>query len=93
MKHIAFEFRLAQARHPQLSESQEIWMMEAAGKLNGVGHCVRSNPLTEYPANRQIAQFFSRARRTLSDWFDGPFYEEALKRAEKKPKLLVIPGR
>lgn len=90
-KEIAFEFRLAKAHHPTVEG--EWWMMEVAGKIDGVGHVVRSKPMEVYPAKRQIAQFFTRATRQLRDWFNSPMYAQACKRAEKVPKLLVIPGR
>lgn len=90
-KEIAFEFRVAKAHHPTLDG--EWWLMEVVGKIEGVGHVVRSKPMNAYPAKRQIAQFFTRATRQLREWFDSPLYAEALKRAEKTPKLLVIPGR
>lgn len=88
---LALEFRLASARHPELPD-QTFWMMELVGKVGGIGHCIRSKPMPEYPAHRQIAAFFSRTRRDMRDWFDGPDYQAAKDRA-KKPSLLVIPGR
>ena len=96
MKPICFEFRLAQARHPDDEDGVAVcWMMEMVGKVDGVGHCIRSQPMIDYPSNRATAMFFSRTMRKLRDWFDSPEHEAAQQRAagRQRPSLIVVPGR
>lgn len=91
MLEIAFEFRVAKARHPQIPD-QTFWMMATTGKIDGIGHVVKGRPSETYPARRQQAMFFARSSKQIRDYFTSPAYAEAKERVEK-PRLLVIPGR
>jgi hypothetical protein len=95
MKELKIEFRLGQAKLRLESHETLGWAMQTSGLLGDVRHDIRSAIGPSYPSRRQQSMFFARSSRQIHDWFDGPEFDEAKKRAEDKRHggLILIPGR